>query len=313
MMNKTNSLSGLFKSTLVLAIGLVAATASAGPFGKIISFGDSLADTGNLYANTGNVFPQPEASFEGRLSDGILWVEYLAGDLGVAIDDYAYIGAKTDESNYLDDTLPFYLIGLRNEIDQYLADLGDGKVDNRDLFTIVIGANDFFDHLVKTGDFPIPVSIQNTITEVGRLLDAGARHVVLLNVPDLSATPAFAYLTTEQKAGLSQLVATYNAMLADGIAQLSANYNSNIVVVDAYAILNAIISDPSAYGMENVTVPTSFDPSQDPSVSLFWDGVHPTTAGHRLMADGVLDAMLEHYVPGEAIGLDGNVPGWARR
>ncbi|MEX0331851.1 MAG: SGNH/GDSL hydrolase family protein [Puniceicoccaceae bacterium] len=313
MMNTTKTLSVLFRSTLVLAIGLVAVTASAGPFGKIVSFGDSLSDTGNMYTNSGGLVPPADTYYDGRMSNGILWVEYLAGDLGVAIDDYAYFGAKTDDTNFRDDDLPFYLIGFRDQVDMYLADLDGEKVDNRDLFTVVIGANDFLTYLIKGGDLPISGSIQNTVTELGRLLDAGARHIVIWNVPDLSSTPAFAGLSDLEKIGLSQLLATYNAMLADALAQLSANYKCNIVVADAYGTLNAIISDPAAYGLENVTVPASMDPSKDPAVSLFWDGVHPTTVGHRIVADAVLDAMLEHYVPGQAIGLDGNVPGWARR
>lgn len=313
MMNKPYTLPALLKSALVLSVLLVAAIASAGPFGRIISFGDSLADTGNMFANSGGLVPPADTYFDGRMSNGILWVEYLAGDLGVAIDDYAYFGAKTDDTNFRDDDLPFYLIGFRDQVDMYLAGLGEEKVDNRDLITVVIGANDFLTYLIKGGNFPIPGSIQNTVTELERLLVAGARHIVIWNVPDLSNTPAFAGLSDLEKIGLSQLLATYNAILADHLAQLSAHYKCNIVVADAYGTLNAIISDPSAYGLENVTVPASMDPSQDPGVSLFWDAVHPTTVGHRIVADAVLDAMLEHYVPGEAIGLDGNVPGWARR
>jgi outer membrane lipase/esterase len=84
-------------------------------------------------------------------------------------------------------------------------------------------------------------------------------------------------------------------------------------VADGFSVLNDIIANPSTYSLSNVTVPVGLVPGFDPATSLFWDGVHPTTVGHRLMADGVLDAMLEHYVPGEAIGINGQVPGWARR
>ena len=295
----------------------VGAALTASPFARIISFGDSLSDTGNLYANSGQVVP-PTSFYvggDGRASNGLVWVEYLASDLGLEVDDYAYFGAKTDGTNYNDDTFPFnlfYLAGLSDQVDLFLADLGDGKVKNRDLFLLAIGANDFFAYLEKGGPLPIPGSINNTATQVHRLLEVGAHNIVVVNVPDLSSTPAFAGLSAEQKAGLHVLVATYNTLLEQALVSLADQYHANIVVVDGFAVLNDIISDPSTYGLTNVTVPVGLVPGYDPTTSLFWDGVHPTTVGHRLMADGVLDAMLEHYVPGEAIGIYGQMPGWVQ-
>jgi phospholipase/lecithinase/hemolysin len=308
------SIAGLRRLSLVLLMSLAATVLTASRFGQIISFGDSLSDTGNLFANSGGLVPPQDdyAGGEGRASNGILWVEYLAGRLDVPVDDYAYFGAKTDDTNYNDDTLPFLLLGLRDQVDLFLADLGEDKVDNRDLFLIAIGANDFFAYLNKGGAFPITGGIDNTVAEVGRLLDAGARHVVVVNVPDLSSTPAFAGLPQGQKDDLQLLVATYNLFLEQGLETLARDYHANVVVVDAFAVLNDIIADPASYGMTNVTVPVGLFPVFDPATSLFWDGVHPTTAGHRLMAEGVLDAMLDHYVPGEAIGVDGQTPGWVQ-
>ncbi len=48
---------------------------------KVVVFGDSFSDTGNLFFAVG--FPTPPYA-DGRFSDGPLWVEYLAGDIGAA-------------------------------------------------------------------------------------------------------------------------------------------------------------------------------------------------------------------------------------
>ena len=72
---------------LLLAAHTVAVAATT-PFSQVIAFGDSLTDNGNgRYAEPPN--------FQGRSSDGIVWVEYLAQDLGMAglLDDYAVAGA----------------------------------------------------------------------------------------------------------------------------------------------------------------------------------------------------------------------------
>ena len=65
----------------VLALGIVSpATARAG-LTQIVAFGDSLIDTGNVFAATGQ---PPAPYYDGRFSNGPVWVEYLAGRLGIA-------------------------------------------------------------------------------------------------------------------------------------------------------------------------------------------------------------------------------------
>ncbi|HSH08934.1 MAG TPA: SGNH/GDSL hydrolase family protein, partial [Oceanipulchritudo sp.] len=96
------------------------------------------------------------------------------------------------------------------------------------------------------------------------------------------------------------------------LALLSEQYKSHVLLIDTFSVINSIIADPAAYGLTNVYLPAQMFPV-DPNTSLFWDGVHPTTAGHRVIADQVIEAMLEHYVPGQAIGLDGQKPGWLNR
>lgn len=305
-------------------VGLIlcSTTLLAGPFHRIISFGDSLSDSGFASEYTGEILP-PDYRFplgDGRASDGPVWVEYLADDLDVELTNYAFFGAMTDTQNYNDpDWPPIFnidLVGFLEEVNFYLNDLGDEKVHSRDLFTVMIGANDFFAYL---GGDPALIlqGVNNTLVGISMLAEAGARHIVVANVPDLSITPGI-ILSGANTAQVQGLVMYYNSLLAQGLESVADTYDCNIVMVDTFTILQQIFYNKEDYGLINVEYPVinpfTFEyPLAPPDLSLFWDLVHPTTAGHRIIADGILDTILDEYVPGQAIGLDRNVPGWARR
>jgi len=70
---------------LVLAAFAFVLSGSAVPAGRInqiVVFGDSLSDSGNLFAATMGTTPPPPY-YQGRFSNGPVWVEDLAGRLGV--------------------------------------------------------------------------------------------------------------------------------------------------------------------------------------------------------------------------------------
>ncbi|MHC5725840.1 MAG: SGNH/GDSL hydrolase family protein, partial [Nostoc sp.] len=57
--------------------------ASAASFDQLYVFGDSLSDTGNIYNATGKTYPQSPPYFDGRFSDGPIWIDYLGDQLGL--------------------------------------------------------------------------------------------------------------------------------------------------------------------------------------------------------------------------------------
>ena len=68
----------------VAAVGAVASTASAQSYARLVVFGDSLSDNGNLYAATGGGTPTSPPYYQGRFSNGPVFTELLGFDAGHA-------------------------------------------------------------------------------------------------------------------------------------------------------------------------------------------------------------------------------------
>ncbi|HKU79040.1 MAG TPA: autotransporter domain-containing protein [Rhodanobacteraceae bacterium] len=144
---------------------------------------------------------------------------------------------------------------------------------------------------------------QAATTELGmikQLGDAGARYVMVFNLPNIGLTPSGIAQGPTAAGQLTGLSLVYNNTLNAGLA----NAGVNIIPVNTFAMLNEIVADPSRYGFTNVTQPactggdgSSFEclPAGTPgatvtyqpgteSTYLFADGVHPTAAAHALLA-----------------------------
>jgi phospholipase/lecithinase/hemolysin len=265
------------------------------PFSAMYVFGDSLSDTGNFYALSGGFPPPPY--FQGRISNGIVWAEYLAMSLGLGVADfhnYAVAGASSGRDNFNDDPLlGIEFPGLHDEIDQFVADLEGSRADRNALYVIWIGANDFF-----AADFDptkdIPNAIRNTTRAVRRLRAQGAEHIVVVNLPDLGLTP---FAQSVQPPGiLTYLSAIYNANLDRALNQL-ARVGVDTIRVDSAAVLQDIVANPGNYPpLFNVTDAYLFTGMGDPNTYLFWDRVHPTTTGHAIIASAAFEVIMMHVL-----------------
>jgi len=207
--------------TLTAAVVFSAATALAsGPFSKIVTFGDSLSDTGNAYRLTGGAYPPSPPNAPGRIGNGPLWTEHLAENLGMTLsaeDQYAVAGARTDTGNL---NMFFGLAvlantGLQSQVGAYLAEAGPGGVDPDALHTVWIGPNDIFTTLALGGNMNLTVysAVQNTTQAVVALATNGARHILVANLPDLGLTPFGLAQPPMVSASLSQLSDAYNGLL----------------------------------------------------------------------------------------------------
>jgi outer membrane lipase/esterase len=266
--------------------------------GRLITFGDSLSDNGNLFGLTGN---PPPPYFNGRFSNGPTWIELLAGGpmnqpfLTGNITgnvNLAFGGARTDNAPNLNGPIP----GIPTQVGTFGA-LG-GTYNARDTVTMWGGANNIFQYFQTAGAGATPAGIQATSVAaasditgaVNQIAAQGAGRILVANLPDIGAAPDF-NTSPPASAGASAATAIFNQALASGMAASARlNPNTNIVQMDVAAAFAVIRTNAAAFGFTNVTERcigslaciTGGAAVQDRY--LFWDGVHPTAAGHRLLA-----------------------------
>jgi phospholipase/lecithinase/hemolysin len=267
--------------------------ARAGQITGIVAFGDSLSDTGNVYAATGQTQPAPPNEYSpGRFANGPVWVEYLASDMHVPAPtpsiaggtDYAWGGAQTGTGTVLlGGLLPVPNIGT--QISQYLSAHTPSPTQ---LFTIWGGAND-----VLFGTQPNPLtSVSNIVQDITALAQAGGKQFMVLNLPLLNEIPLASTLSAAQQAGLAQFSLAFNQLLGPTLGQLQQSLGVQISLVDVNSLFNAAVANPAQFGFTNVTTP-AINSSLDGTGLLFWDAEHPTTEADQLIGGLAAQAVPE--------------------
>jgi len=305
---------------LFLCTGLLVASnpaqilAQAAPptpeFTSIVVFGDSLSDTGNLahltYDKYGVRIPGPVADYtDGRSTDGFdtippaqnysgVWVEQLADSMSskpetkASLDggtNYAY-GFATTGSGYSlfsfgpGNALSVNVENIGQQITDYLST--HPKINEKTLFVIWGGAIDLLN--ATSENDVIDAGINQTLN-IQRLIDAGARHFIVPNLPALGLVPRLnGSPTTSIPATAASVL--YNHVLESGIA-LIRDFNPTrhlqIAQLDVFSLFNKIVTAPASYSLTNTTA-SSQGLAVDPDTYLFWDDLHPTTRGHNILA-----------------------------
>ena len=280
------------KLAVALAAISVAAPVQAVEFSKTIFFGDSLTDSGSYGAKF-------------TTNPGKVWAENLAARLGTMAlpflgaggTDYAQGGARVTQVPGIGfPQVP--ATPVSQQIDAYLA--ANAKADPNALYTVWAGANDIFTQAGLAGAGVISAAqaqagvvqaANDLVAQLQRLKAAGARYIIVPNLPDIGATPfgqgsgAAASFT-----GFSQL---YNATLSAGLKASAIS----IISLDTYKLIQEVNASPGQFGITNVTSPacttasslqctpaTLVNPNA-PQTYAFADGVHPTTVSHQILAD----------------------------
>jgi outer membrane lipase/esterase len=294
-----------------LLIAFIAAVANAQQYTSIVVFGDSLSDTGNdahltqLYYH----FRLPGPLFDytdGRFTDGTdtvpaarnyfgVWIEQLAATfpakppVKASLDggqDYAYGFAftGTGTTDFVFDETDGLSITINNvgqQISDYLAT--HPKIDDKTLFVVWAGANDVIN---ATGPKVVIDAAVNQATNVQRLAEAGATHIIVPNLPNLGAIPRFNGSPTTSVPA-TQATVLYNTVLKAGVDLVTLfNPGKKIVQFDVYGLITKVLASPAKYGLVDVTDSSQGNYLINPDTYLFWDDLHPTTKGHNILAQG---------------------------
>ena len=240
---------------------------------SLVVFGDSLSDTGIVFRATGGMYPPRSTYFNGRYSNGRVWVEYLGDRLSVPasqIENFA-CGGATSSSGFTN-----MIPGLLAQVQTYLQ--SHSRLNSNSLFVLWAGGNDYLQGATNAA---IPVG--NLTRAIELLAKVGAKKILIGNQPDLGQLPATK--NTANSARLSELSRSHNQQLRRSIKQLMQQYpDLKIALFDANALYHEAIATPAAFGFTNV-MQAAQSIGTNPDQSLFWDGIHPTTAAHQVLSD----------------------------
>ncbi|MFB2882416.1 SGNH/GDSL hydrolase family protein [Floridanema aerugineum] len=289
-------------------------------YSKMYVFGDSLSDSGNIFNSSPQQFPT--YYFNGRFSNGPNWVDYLAQDLGLTPTtfitqqgtplpfpqiptqsvNFAFGGATTG----LDNTIAQIAPGLQQQVQAYIGGLltTNQTADPNALYILWAGANDYLP--TESTWFTPPTTANQTINNISfalnSLLNAGAKQIAVANLPSLGQLPLT--FGTQDETRLNNLAQAHNLALGQTINSLSQSYNAKIVSLNFASLFADAVNNPGNYNFTNVTQGCLLVQCQNPDQFLFWDFIHPTTEGHKLLAKEAYSALRTSVPePGEELGL----------
>jgi phospholipase/lecithinase/hemolysin len=280
----------------------------SGGFSSIYSFGDSLSDAGNVSLATLGVVPASPYS-DVRFSNGNVWVQDLAQNLGLPAvkpslaggTDYAYGGAETGQTS-VHAANP---TDLPSQVAQFALNVPHPS--SNALYTVWAGSNDVLDIANSTETAPQQqASVQQAVTNetagITGLIAHGAKDLVVMDVPDLAKTP-YEMARPASDAVSGTLAQEYNADLGAALQAIVASGAASVDYVDTYGLLDTAIANPAAYGFTNVSQPVwtgNLTDSHSGTLAatgaaqngyLFFDDLHPTAAGHSLLAAAVTQTL----------------------
>jgi outer membrane lipase/esterase len=233
----------------------------------------------------------PAPYYAGRFSNGPIWVEHVAGFLGVPLNhsyvpgsplpggtDYAFAGAWVTAPQPLPGGA--FIPSVPQQVALYLAQ-HNGQADPNALYILEGGGNDIEGTTTGTADqlgYQIAVGISE-----GELLlrRAGARHFVIPNLFNVGLLPS----AQGNAAFATAASAATNKWLNNLLGLESLLQGVHIARIDVFNLINSIGADPTHFGFTDITHPCLTNTiCADPDHTWFWDMTHPTVFGHAFFA-----------------------------
>lgn len=288
----------LFLGAVVLSFGSLGAQS----FSKIVAFGDSWSDAGNAnYVSNGGALPLLAAPYSNsRFTNGFLWVDYLADQLGIQRaasnkatgggTNFAFGGAYLDDGSHASG--PWTVTDVGAQVSTYLS---GNSASGSELFTFFGGGND-----IASGDTVVNDEIGCLTGYVNSVYSAGGRNFLIANMPDLARAPG-----TFGNGSISATATSFNSQLDAQMNVLRlAHPDANFYMADFYGVMEAVYADPGRYGFEpnlkthsysgdfNFLANLLFGEQRANIGDYMWiDGIHPTDKLHQLFGSAAFDAL----------------------
>lgn len=305
--------------TIVAAalLGLLLARAThAAPINGLYIFGDSLSDPGNNAIGLGSTavppfnvtqrsditsnsfIPTDPYASSYQYSDGNVWAYPFATMLGLPSQvagpvlggglgaNHACGGATTGPLN--NSPPPPSLL---TQTAQFIISLGSAQAPEDALYIVAGGGNNARAAMsaIAGGADPAATISATAIqfaADTGDIVDAlqgkGARQIVVWNVPNLGLAPA----VVAGGPAASTLGTSITQSMNDALSLRLAGEN-DVKTFDFFGLATSINANPGAYGLTNVTDAVGAIPGADPATYLYWDGIHPTSTAHTIIAQSL--------------------------
>jgi uncharacterized protein YhjY with autotransporter beta-barrel domain/phospholipase/lecithinase/hemolysin len=311
----------LFAAAVSLAALAAATPASAQRVTRIVAFGDSYADDGNLFQLLG--IPRPSVYANGRFSNGTNFIDTMSLLLNAPVDNFAIGGAFTGNGNINGPGIP----GFVTEYQSFLAGGGpaafprvSGTFGPTDLVAISIGGNDARAYERSLGLNPSAAQISGLIAGVpaqasqrvaeataglNALVGAGARNITFLagdvgRLPEVAGLPIAAVGTAYATA--------FNSGMQAPLASL-ANQGVIVNYLDLNLIGDRVQQNLAAFGLQSAgacpVACVTTNPELLDKYLFYVDQLHLTSAGFAIVgryAVRQLEAPLQLQAQGD-VGL----------
>jgi len=295
--------------TVALLLALCPGVALAA-IDKVVVFGDSLSDNGNLAIITSGT-PTANALLNypyanGRVTNGSVAVEWMNRFLGLPEltaslaggTNYAIAGATARRTG----ETAADIISLPSQVLQHIQ--SEGSLSGDTLYAIVIGGNDLRD----ARSAPTAAAARQITTETVRSISqaiaalsvAGARKFIVTNGPDIGQIPETRLLAAA--AGIPTLpriarvrTRIYNRTLIRTLSRLNARIPGDIVHYNLFGVLKTIVRFAPGNGFTVTNRPCfissgdqlNYDRACNNGANfdsfLFFDPIHPTAKAHRIV------------------------------
>jgi len=279
-------------------------------FTSTFFFGDSLSDTGNLFALTGQ---PPVPYFKGRYSNGPVYAEQLVPGLQNAVTaaasvrtnlNFAFAGATAVGTTPVPASIPTQLGMFQARGITPAA---------TDLFVLLAGANDILNTIgnpatqnftsVNAAAEAASVSVTSAVKT---LAAAGARKFLVINLPNIAQTPRFTTGSGAPAASLADAGSlTYNVSIRAKLTAAGLPAGTDVTLVNLQSFLNLIVKNPASFGfaVTNQSIVDILAAGGTPGPAdgyVFFDGIHPTTRTHTILTGALQEILNPEFVLGTA-------------
>lgn len=248
----------------------------------LVIFGDGNSDTGNVYNLTNHQWPLVPPYYQGRFSNGPLWIDYLNIS---NIFNYAHADAMIDNNQLITGYTGVnrtIVPGIREQITMYLTMQNLNTIDLSEVLYIIWSNGN--EYLVNSS-ISSSIVVQSLLSAVNELLIIGITRILLVNLPPLQFYPQI-----NDTLKLTSLVNEHNKYLSSNITAIqSSNPQIYIGIFDLHSfMINHLFSSNRTVNRTNncwtLIHFTIVDRCSNPDEYFFIDQFYLTTSIHRQLA-----------------------------